>query len=508
MLRAARRLRWLAAGLCAAASVAGCSAPEVVNDYPLIPHTTPLTDAPQDVQTVGYDEPAPPPAKLPPPGNPPGKPLELVAPRDLPITLDTVLRLAEMSNPRIGLAREKLSESLICQEQSCHDWLPQTYAGIAYYRHEGGIQDFNGNLIHSSTQALMPAVNLQSEIDHRDAIFRRVNTERQVWQQKAELSQVNTEVLLEAATTYIDLLTARRGEAVARELLRDERKLLDRAERLAKEEAAVKPLAEGVRSSLAGRQAAIAKLAQQAKAASAKLVYLLGLPPETNLVPSDLVLAPIDLVDVTPPASELVARAWSAGPGVQELEGLLRTIQSGIDEGEANKLAPTVLLNVSEGPFGAGPGASMSWDNRLDIGLAVRWNLSQLTQADKLRRVARSKQEQVVWTLQDVRGKLALGVQEARDSILHGRQQIGLATTQVRHASESYRLSNRRLEEAVEGASPADVFTAIRGLDQAHATHLAAISAHNKAQVRLLLLLGSPDGGKAVSGAPAPCPAR
>jgi outer membrane protein TolC len=422
----------------------------------------------------------------------------------LPITLDTVLRLAERSNPRIALAREKLHESLICQEKSCRDWLPQTYAGISYYRHEGGIQNEDGTLTHSSTQALMPALQLQSELDRREAVFRRVNTERMVWQQKAELSQVNNEVLLEAANTYIDLLTARRGEAVARELDRDERRLFRRVEALAKEEAAAQPLRETIRAALAGREAALAKLAQQAKAASAKLVYLLGLPPETNLVPSDYVLAPIDLVDVTPPASELVARAWAGGPGVQELEGLLRVIQSGIEEGEANKLAPALLLNVSEGPFGAGVGSSLTWDNRLDVGIALRWNLSQLTQADRLRRVARSKQEQVVWTLQDVRGKLALGVTEGREAVRHGRQQIGLVTTQIKHASESYRLSNRRFEEGIEGASPAEVVLAIRALEQAHLTHLQAISAHNKAQVRLLLLLGAPSHGPA-AGAPAAC---
>lgn len=481
MPRATRRLRWLAAGLCAGTALAGCQSANVVCDYPLHPRPAPSAPPAHVVQTAGVD-----------PGTPQAPP---AAARDLPITLDTVLRLAEQSNARIGLAREKLHESLICQQRACAAWLPNTYAGVAYYRHEGGIQNENGTLTHSSTQALMPALQLQAEIDVREAIFQRVNGERQVWQRKAELSQVNNEVLLDAANTYIDLLTAHRGETVAREVERDERKLLERAERLARDEAAARPLVEALKAALAGREATIARLSQLGKAASAKLVYLLGLPPETNLIPSDAVLAPIDLVDVTPPAEELVARAWADGPGVHELEGLLRAVEAGIADAEARKLAPNVLLNLSEGPFAAGPGSSLTWDNRLDIGVAVRWNISQLLQAETARRLARSKQEQVVLTLQDVRGKLAAGVAEAREAVLYGRQQIGLAATAVRHASESYRLSNRRVEDAVEGASPAEVLLAIRGVDQAHLAHLQAISAHNKAQVRLLLLVGGGSTG-------------
>src|SRR5437660_1244041 len=45
-------------------------------------------------------------------------------PHELPITLDTVLRLAEEHNPRIGLAREKVHESLLKQEENCRSWLP------------------------------------------------------------------------------------------------------------------------------------------------------------------------------------------------------------------------------------------------------------------------------------------------------------------------------------------------------------------------------------------------
>jgi outer membrane protein TolC len=427
----------------------------------------------------------------------------LPGPHEVPVSLDAVLRLAEGQNPRIGLAREKLHETELASEAALC-WLPNVYAGAAYYRHEGGIQNEDGTLTHSSTGAVYPGLQIQTELDLRERTFQALNNERQLWQNRAELSQVNYEVLQEAATTYIDLLTAQRGEAVSRELERLERKALDKAERLAKDDSGAQALAESLRAAVDNRAATRSKLRQQAAAASAKLGYLLGLPPDACLVPVDHGLVPVELVDSAPPACELVEQALAYGPGVQELEALAGVIQLGIDKSYGlHNLLPTFQLNVFEGPFGAGLGANLAWDNRLDVGFQARWNLTQLARTPELRRRAQSRLAQANFTLADVRGKLAAGVKEARDAIFSGREQIGLAAGQVKHASESYRLSDRRQEAGVRGAL-ADMVLAIRGLEQAHFNHLTAISAHNKAQVRLLLLLGSgpaPHKPRGVEGA-------
>jgi outer membrane protein TolC len=416
---------------------------------------------------------------------------EQVGPKKVPITLDTVLRLAEQHNPRIGQAREKLNESLLVQEQNCNCWLPHTYAGIAYYRHEGGIQNEDGTLTHSSTEALYPALQIQSEIDIKEATYQQINNEREVWQHKAELSQLDNEVLLEAATTYIDLLMARRGEALARMLEDLEQQVLPRAETLEKADLKLRGLASAVKAATSNRRQLTARLRLQGNAASVRLVYLLGLPPETCLEPVDLLLAPIDLVDVSPPCHDLVAQAMSNGPGVKELERMLEVIQSGIDRSYGlGNLLPALQLNVVEGAFGAGPGSQMSFDNRLDIGVAVRWNLTQFVTAESQRKLARSRQMQAMLSYDDVRNKLAAGVQEAREAVLFGREQIGLAREEIQHADDNYRARNRQLELKTEGVTSNDVLLTLRSLGEAHFNFLNNITSHNKAQVRLLLLLG------------------
>lgn len=478
-------LRRLLAGLCLAGPLlAGCATMERTAGHAAVPAAgLPVAES-RPIQHASHEVHAPP------------------APKEVAVSLDALLRIAEQSNARIGLAREKLNESQLQAEASCRCWMPNVYAGMAYYRHEGGIQNEDGRITHSSTGAFFPGVQIKSEWDVREATFREIDAERKMWQRKAELSQVNSEVLLDAAQTYVDLLTARRGEALTRELERYERRLLDQAQRLAKVEASADALVSALKSSIGQREYQATQLRQQGNAASAKLVYLLGLPPLTVLVPVDPVLAPFELLDTTPPTEALVDRALTTGPGIQELTGLLNTIQYGIDRSyDRRNLLPTVEVCLVEGLLAGGPGGSTKADNRFDAAVQLKWNVTEMLRAEEKRRIARSNLEQARWTLQDVKNKLASGVQEAKDAILHARQQLGHATEQIQHASRAYELSDRRVEEGVKGATPTEVVSTIRALEQAHFNYVLATRDHNKAQVRLMLLVG---GGPAHENRVAP----
>lgn len=411
----------------------------------------------------------------------------------LPISLDTVLRLAEDQNAQIGVARERVNEAYAEKDVAAYAWLPKLYAGMAYYRHEGGIQNEDGTLQRSSFSSLFPGVELDAQVDLRDIAFQRVNAERKVWQQRGELSRITNDTLLDAANTYIDLLTARTGEEVARKLLKSEEEQLKRAEDLAKAEmtAYTRLGVESIQSSISGLRQSILRLHQQGDAASAKLAYLLGLGPCVELVPVDGRLIPFSLVDATPPTCDLVSQALTHGPGVRELEGLLAVIQNAIDKAQGcGKFLPTFQARMDEGGFGAGPGDSMTWDNRWDLVLQARWNLTDLVTAHDRQRVAQTKLNQVQLTYQDLRGKLTAGVQEAREAILSGQEQIQWTERQVQHSDEAYQLSSGRLKDNVPGSGATEVMQTIHALEAAHLGYLSSVSNYDKAQIRLMLLLG------------------
>lgn len=407
----------------------------------------------------------------------------------LPISLDTVFRLAEENNPQIGLAREKINEAYAEKRLAQLRWLPDVYAGTAFYRHEGGIQSFEGPLIRSSTGAMFSGVEINSQMDLRDYAFQKINAQRLVWQQKGELSRVTSETLLEAANSYIDLLTAMSGEAIARAIEQDLRAVLRRAELLASAEPGARVQVNRVKTALLGQQQALSKLRSQVEAASAKLTYVLGLDPCTTLVPVDQKLVPVELVDPAQPTCDLVNQALATGPGTQEMAGLLALINEGMARSNGlGSYLPVFGVRVAEGGFGAGPGDSLTWDNRFDLGLQARWNLTEYVTRRDRQRVAQAKLAQLHLAHQDLRNKLTAGVREAQVSIVSGREQLQFGEEQIRNARTTQQLSNERLKADVtpNRGDVSEVLFAVRELALAQLNYLTALSAYDKAQVRLL----------------------
>ena len=126
----------------------------------------------------------------------------------LAISLDTVLRLAQDNNGQIQIARARLDEACLKNEIAGRAWLPEITVGPSATRHEGGIQDFQGRLVRSSYGALFGGVEVRGTLDLRDVTARRIEAERAMVQRRGELSKLSMEQLLDASSTYVDLLAA------------------------------------------------------------------------------------------------------------------------------------------------------------------------------------------------------------------------------------------------------------------------------------------------------------
>jgi outer membrane protein TolC len=411
----------------------------------------------------------------------------------LPVSLDAVLRLAEDNNAQVRQARQRVREACAAWERAS-TWLPDLYIGPAYWRHEGGIQNEDGTLTHSSTGALFAGMELHGRLDVKEVAFQRLSAARRHWQERGEASRITSEKLLDAATTYLDLLAARTGEVILAGLERDLRALLERAEKQAEVERGLQMEAAQIHADLQNQLQAVRKMREQAATAAAKLAYLLDLCPDVELQPVDAALVPFDLVDVSAPACDLVARALANGPGVREMEKVLALVrQSQERQGSPAMLLPAVEVRMAEGAFGAGPGARSDWDNRWDLALQARWNLSELARARANREVSDAQAQQAYLSYEDLRGRLTAGVREAREASLSGREQMAFAEGQIRQARRAHELALERLRNMVT-RSNAEVLLALQALAQARLNYLNVVRAYDRAQLQLLILLG-PDGG-------------
>jgi outer membrane protein TolC len=220
-------------------------------------------------------------------------------------------------------------------------------------------------------------------------------------------------------------------------------------------------------------------------------VYLLGLDPCTVLVPADGTLAPLDLVEAGVPTCDLVGRALAVGPGIREMEGLLNLIHRSLDQAHSRaQYAPVLEMRMAEGAFGAGPGEDMKWDNRWDLGVQARWNLTDLLTRHERQRVLDAKVSQAHLAYQELRAKLTLGVQDAREAALAGREQIRVGQEQIEFARRAYDLSDERLRNTLQGSSASEVLLSLQSLALARIGYLNAVRSYDKAQLRLLILTG------------------
>jgi outer membrane protein TolC len=288
---------------------------------------------------------------------------------------------------------------------------------------------------------------------HED--HRRAATETRLWQARAEAAQTRAELLTQAGSTYFDWLAARRGELLTRDLIAREEKLLGRARALARDEKGANVLVESIQTTLRGHRQSALKLGQQAQSAAAKVAYLMGMP-DAPLVPLDPDLIPVDLVPSQPLAA-LIQQAQSNGPGVAELQALEATIEQAIADARCLQAA---------------------------CRLTGRCTLCGRLQA------AQAKLDQVRFARMDLAGKLEAGVRDANAEIVEGRAEMTETQEAVRHAQEAYTHADRRLADTVSSQTLGDAMGSIRGLEAAHLGNVQTVNAYDKAQVRLLVLLG------------------
>jgi len=250
----------------------------------------------------------------------------------------------------------------------------------------------------------------------------------------------------------------------------------------------------------------IVQVRQKARAASAKLSCLLGLDPSTTLVPVDDQFVALELVNANQPVDDMVAQVLANGPGVKEMERILGIVQEGVEKSRGiGRYLPVFEVRALEGGFGAGPGENQTWDNRLDIGLQARWNLTELFNAHDRGRILEAKTEQAQLAYQDLKARLTAGVRETREEIVSGREAMRLGQEQITQTRQAYRLSDRRLADNVPGSSYSEVLLSLQALNAAQLFYLDALRSYDKAQMRLLLLLGQAAAQPAVKiNCPAP----
>ena len=385
-------------------------------------------------------------------------------------------------------------------------WLPSIRPGISYNKHDGPLQASDGTITPASRSSLeaglgtwavgsgtpdIPGVVANFRV--ADALYQPRIAGHEVAARRGAANAATNDILLDVAIAYLNLLRAFQQQAIAEDTLHHAQRLAEVTAAFARTGQGSQADADRAQAELSLRQNAVAQADEQSKVASARLVELLSLDPLKVLVPEEANIIPIDLVPADQPVAELVARGLKCRPELAESHQLVAEAVQRLERERYAPLIPSVLLGVSEGGFGGGPGGNATSDfgGRFDLDAIAYWEIRNFGAGEvTARREAHARLEQAKLRQIQVMDHVAREIVEARAQVESRRGQMAVAQNGIRAATDSYQRNVQRIQGG-QGL-PIEVLQSIQALDQNRREYLRTVGDYDESQFRLYRALGCP----------------
>lgn len=426
-------------------------------------------------------------------------------PRELPLDFATALGMTEGQNPRIAFAQAQIAQAYAQNQAARVMWLPSLRAGMNYNKHEGRLQDVEGNNLQISRSAAFgglganavgagsPSVpGLYAQFHLTDALYQRHITGFQLQTRRQLGAAATNDQLLETALAYLALLDATQRKAIAAETLSHGEELTELTANFARTGAGNQADADRAAAAVALLRNEAVRAEEAVAVASARLAQQLSADPRLVIVPQEPAVVPIDLVQLDLTQADLIATGLSNRPELAASHSLVGEATQRLRREKHAPWLPSVLLGVSYGAFGAGTGGDITNGNdRLDMDAAAWWEVRNLGFGERAARANASAQIQQA-RLREVEtlDLVAREIVESHTQVEARRQQIAVAEEGITSARQSYERNLARIRDA-QGL-PIEVLQAIQALDAARREYLRAVVDYNQAQFRLQRALGWP----------------
>jgi outer membrane protein TolC len=436
-----------------------------------------------------------------------------------PITLTAALKLAGSRPLDIAVADQQVALAAAQLDRAKLAWVPNVVVGLDYFRHEGGQQNFAGDIVRSSRGSYMVGAGPNAQVSLTDAVFGPLAAKQDLKARSAFRQAVENDTALAVVEAYFATQQAR-GELAGAVLAEAKaREVAGKTERLA--EGLVPPLeASRAKVELARREQAVATARERWRTASAELVRLLRLKPGLLVEPLEEPYLPVTIIDPTATAEALLPVALATRPELAGQQAIAQAAAERLRQERVRPLLPTVgLRSVSTNPsgslawggFGGGPNDTrQAFGSRFDMSAQLLWEFQAFGLANRVR-VGERRAEQTVAVLELARtqDRIAAEVATVFAQARAAGERLAKAEPALREAVELVEQSlkglgqTKRVGDAnVLLVRPQEVVAAVQLLAQANADFYAAVADYNRGQFRLYRALGHPAG--VLSGAVEP----
>jgi outer membrane protein TolC len=431
----------------------------------------------------------------------------------LPINLPTALQLANTQPLDVQLALERVRGATAALSQAQALWLPTVTVGADYQRHDGQIQDANGDIVTNTHSSLMfgagSGIGSSAVLSIDDAIFAPLAAKQSLRARQADVQAATNDSMLAVTDAYFSVQQARGELAGAQDAARRAEALVATVRQMAA--GLVAPL-EVIRAEaeLATRREAEVTARERWQVASAELARLLRLDGTAQIVPMEPPQLRIMLIQPNRSVDDLVTMGLTYRPELESNQAQVQATLALLKQEKYRPLIPSVLLRgdstpvtgtLAGGIFAGGTNGDIgNPGGRLDIDLQILWQFDNLGFGNAARTRAReSDHRAAILALFRTQDRIAAEVARAFAEVRQSDRRMAITEGQVRLSLESYdkNLTGlgqlRAVGDMVQTiVRPQEVVAAVQSLAQAYAAYYLAVADSNRAQFRLYRAMGQP----------------
>ena len=430
----------------------------------------------------------------------------LAAPGEgLIVDFNWALATAAGQNPRVAFAGARIREAFAQWERAQVLWLPDIRVGTSYNRHDGSIQNAQGDVFNTNRSVFYsglgaravgagsPAVpGLSASFAIAEAVYEPRIAAQTTAAREHQAGAATNDVLLDTALAYLDLLEALQLEAIAQETLQETEEVAELTANFARAGQGRQADADRAKTEVSARRNEVLRARESVRVASARLAQQLSIDAGDLLRPSESSVVPIDLVSPQTDLHSLVALGLSNRPEIAGQRHLVEAACERLRLEKAAPLIPSVLLGISYGGFGGGQDSFVgNYDDRFDLDAVAFWNVRNLGFGERAARhemQARVDQAQADYVrLMD---QVAREVVEAETQVDVRRERIEVTREGIASAKDAFRRDLDRIRQNV--GLPIEAIQSLRALDSARREYLRSVVEYNEAQFRLHRALGWP----------------
>jgi outer membrane protein TolC len=223
----------------------------------------------------------------------------------------------------VAIASERVRLAAAQLERANVLWLPTIQSGVDYFRHDGRIQDVQGNITDTSKDALMVGAMPVAVFAVTDALFAPLAARQVVRAREADLQTASNDTMLAVAEAYFNVQQARAELAGAETAVRHAADLVERTAKLA--QGYIAPVeATRARVELNRLRQTADRARERWRVASADLARLLRLDAAALVEPLEPPHLAVSLVALDQPVDDLVALALTSRPELAAQQALVQ----------------------------------------------------------------------------------------------------------------------------------------------------------------------------------------